>query len=38
MSNGHDPNKTPSPPPAPPTGPGGAKPQDVDKPPQIRLH
>jgi hypothetical protein len=38
MSNGQDPNKTPTPPPAPPKGPGGAKPQDVDKPPQIRLH
>ncbi|MEA3160692.1 MAG: hypothetical protein QOD95_2240 [Gammaproteobacteria bacterium] len=37
MSNGRDPNKTPPPPPAPPSGPGGIKPQDVDKPPQSQL-
>ena len=38
MPNGHDPKKPPPPPPGPvPGGPGGVKPQDVDKPPQARL-
>jgi hypothetical protein len=41
MTNGHEPNKTPAPPPQPPSGvpkPGGLKPDNTSQqPPQIRL-